>query len=506
MKILGFQTGHDVSYCILEDGIPIIHEELERFTREKEPLGDGLKMSKDFGVNFKDISYFSLGNWGFYQPSGIAKWGPRGCYHPSIVNKMNKAGPFREIGHHRSHAANAFFSSDFDEALIISMDGGGHDPDLGVSAFTIWQGRDIDIVNLYHDSMRHNIGGKWHSLLGKFKMSTGHPFGNQAGTIMAMATIGNIKNFNFPNEVSEEEKLKFSQSAKLQNETENLFKQIVAPFIEKYNPKNLCLSGGVSLNCVLVGKIKKWFPTIKDIYCDPVPYDGGLSLGSARHVWHQELRNPRIKSPKNQSPYLGRTYGKDEISSILEKYSDNIVAENSNDGVILNHIKNQKIISLFGGGSESGRRALGNRSIVADPRSKDMKGILNEKVKHRQWFRPFAPAILRESVLEWFEEDVDSPYMSMAIKFKEGQADKVPAVVHYDNTGRVQTVSKDHNPWWHNFLKKWENISGVPILINTSFNDREPIVETPEHALNCFLKTNIDYLYFYDFNILVEKK
>jgi len=166
---------------------------------------------------------------------------------------------------------------------------------------------------------------------------------------------------------------------------------------------------------------------------------------------------------------------------------------------------NKRIISVFGGGSESGRRALGNRSILADPTHTETKDIVNERVKHRQWFRPFAPSILRDYVKDWFVHDVDSPYMNIAMKFKEGMSKKVPAVVHFDDSARLQTVSKEDNEWYYNFIDKFRKRTGVPILLNTSFNDREPIVETPQHALDCFLRTNIDYLYFRDYGILVSK-
>ena len=134
-----------------------------------------------------------------------------------------------------------------------------------------------------------------------------------------------------------------------------------------------------------------------------------------------------------------------------------------------------------------------------------MKDIINEKVKHRQWFRPFAPSILKEDVKDWFVRDVDSPYMTTVLAFKEEIQDKVPAVVHLDGTGRLQTVTKNDNPWYHSFISKFKDKTGVPIVLNTSFNDREPIVETPEHALDCFLRTDIDYLYFYESKLLVEK-
>ena len=134
-----------------------------------------------------------------------------------------------------------------------------------------------------------------------------------------------------------------------------------------------------------------------------------------------------------------------------------------------------------------------------------MKDLINQKVKHRQWYRPFAPSILRDSVKDWFETDHQSPYMSFVFLFKQEVRDKVPAVVHFDGSARLQTVTEKDNKWYYDFLKAWEEKSGVPIILNTSFNDREPIVETPEHAINCFLKTNIDYLYFVDYKILVKK-
>ena len=191
----------------------------------------------------------------------------------------------------------------------------------------------------------------------------------------------------------------------------------------------------------------------------------------------------------------------------LDKVSDKVSFKTTTDDIVVNLLtKDNNVISVFGGGSESGRRALGNRSILADPRSPNMKDIINEKVKHRQWFRPFAPSILREEVKNWFDRDVESPYMTTVIKFKENVRDKVPAVVHYDGSARLQTVTENDNKWYYNFIKKFKEKTDVPILLNTSFNDREPIVETPEHAINCYLGTDIDYLYFVDAKLLVEKK
>ena len=194
------------------------------------------------------------------------------------------------------------------------------------------------------------------------------------------------------------------------------------------------------------------------------------------------------------------------VESSIDKRSSEIEKKKVTDEDVLDLLDQQKIVAVFGGGSESGRRALGNRSILADPRNADMKDIINEKVKHRQWFRPFAPSILKEETANWFEKDIDSPYMSYVIKFKEEVRDKVPAVVHFDGSARLQTVTKNDNLWYHTFISKWHEKSGVPILLNTSFNDREPICETPEHAINCFLGTEIDYLYFYEQGLLVKRK
>jgi carbamoyltransferase len=206
------------------------------------------------------------------------------------------------------------------------------------------------------------------------------------------------------------------------------------------------------------------------------------------------------------SPYLGKSYSKAEIEGACNQLQDMISVKSALDSDVLGKINEQKIVAVFGGCSEAGRRALGNRSILADPRNRIMKALVNEKVKHRSWFSPLAPSILEERTDEWFEEPILSPYMTFALKFRRDKQSKVPAVVHYVGTGRLHTVNKNLNPWYHNFLTEWEKISDVPILINTSFNDNEPIVETPKDALLCFIKTNIDYLYFYDYGILVSKK
>ena len=257
----------------------------------------------------------------------------------------------------------------------------------------------------------------------------------------------------------------------------------MTPYIEEYNPKHICMSGGVVLNSVMIGKMYDWFPNVEQIYICPVPYDGGLAIGSAQYVYHQVLRNPRVEWKDNCTPYLGSSYDNKDVLDVIKENESKLEVREVNDDNVVDLLIEQNIISVFGGGSESGRRALGNRSILTDPRSPMMKDLINEKVKH-----------------------INSPYMTTVLKWKDEVRDKVPAVVHLNGTARLQTVSQNDNEWYYNFIKKFEDKTGVPIVLNTSFNDREPIVETPKHAINCFLGTNIDYLYFYEAGILVSKK
>lgn len=205
--------------------------------------------------------------------------------------------------------------------------------------------------------------------------------------------------------------------------------------------------------------------------------------------------------------YLGEDHGS-SLSYIQTRAltRGDISYRETNDQEILDMLTQEKIVAVFRGGSESGRRALGNRSILADPRHSGMKQKLNDKVKHRQWYRPFAPSILQEEVKNWFTRDVESPYMSHVLTFKPEQAERVPAVVHFDNTGRLQTVSEKHNPWYYGFIKQFQERTGVPILLNTSYNDKAPIVETAKDAVECFLQTEIDHIYFVDDQLLVSRK
>ena len=545
--IAGLWPGHDCAYCILdENGKPIIHAELERYNREKCAHGNPFElMTQRSSALIENIKYFGLPfpskKMETYQAS-ISKM-------KDIVTKNN--GKIFYYPHHYCHAANAFYSSNLKEAIVLTMDGGGSENEAGgETCCTVWSGYDNSLTHLNTFTPREiNIGGVWSRVTRYvFGLQNGWPRGGQEGTVMAMAALGNPKKyyddfikmltvdklaagFKPPNqppgpriegkdpkhpyldkwyqiaEVSDQEK--YDLAAGLQLATENLIRYIIDIAIKSSGKKkvNLCLSGGVTLNSVAMGKIKQWFPeSIENIYIPPVPYDAGLAIGAAQIIFHQALSSPRIKWNTEFPSYLGELWTEtinDEINKTNHNNEFNVTDATDHD--VINLLKRQKIIAIFNEKSESGRRALGNRSILADPRSPNMKDIINEKVKHRQWFRPFAPSILSDHVNDWFEQPIDSPYMQFVIPFKKSVQEKVPAVVHFDGTARLQTVTKEHNPWYYNLLTMWNKQTGVPILLNTSFNDREPICESPIHAINCFRNTNIDCLYFPEVNKLLTK-
>jgi len=347
--------------------------------------------------------------------------------------------------------------------------------------------------------------------------------GDECGTLMAMATFGDpykyLEEFRFllerspvhlridylKSEIEKDPENKFHIAASLQRFTEDYIMNFVVMNLDRSKTRNVCFTGGVSLNCVALGKVAKaLIEKGYNVFCDQSPNDSGLSLGAAKYFWYNNLKNPKELEPQNS--YLGCTYTEEEIRSSIDPNGNLEVEENVGLDRIVDLLMGAKIISLFNGGSESGKRALGNRSIIADPRFSFMKDFINEKVKHRKNYRPFAPSVLRECVSDWFDFDIDSPYMSFAVPVKEDKWRLVPAILHVDNTARLQTVTEEENGYYYDLIKKFHSKTNVPMLLNTSFNNQEPIVETPTNAINSFLNTNIDYLYFAKEQILVRKK
>lgn len=537
MRVTGLWSGHDASFCNLDDGVPTLHAELERYIREKEPAGDSIKFMMEVDPDWKKSRHFVTAH-------PAKKLQEHGASYEALRSHAEKIWV---LGHHLTHAAHAFFSSHADRALVVTLDGGGIEENGEETATTVWLGSDKSLSKVHIYPMSQvNIGGLWtRATRYIFHLQSGWPLGHQAGTVMAMAALGDPSKYvsdfrmmlrehlahasmkpptqprgalvpgkdpahpyldRYSKLALSSERERFDLAAGLQLATEELVREIIGRHLDALGDvDHVCLSGGVALNSVCMGKLSKWFPRVKSFYVPPVPYDGGLCLGGAQYVWHSVLGNERVKWHDNVSPYLGESYNADRMRQQIAEFQELISVSHVQEDEIIDALDRQEIVAVFQGGSESGRRALGARSILADPRSSGMKDRVNERVKHRQWFRPFAPSILRECVSDYFAQDAESPYMGFVLDFKEEAKRKVPAVVHFDGTARLQTVTRDGSPWYYSFISKWHAKSGVPILLNTSFNDREPICETPRDAIKCFLGTDIDKLYFPELGISVTK-
>ena len=537
MRVTGLWSGHDASFCNLDDGIPTLHAELERYTREKEPAGDAIKFMMEVDPNWMQSRHFVTSH-------PVKKLQEHAQSYTHLTEHAEKIW---SLGHHLCHAAHAFYSSHANRAIVLTFDGGGIEAGGQETATTSWIGDGTKLTSTgVYPMSKINIGGLWTRVTRYvFQLQSGWPLGHQAGTVMAMAALGDPKKYiadfrvmlrdhiahasmkpasqprgalvpgrdpkhpyldKYAQIASQSEQAKFDLAAGLQAATEELVQQFISQQLWLHDDTDhLCIAGGVALNSVCMGKIRDWFPQIKSLYIPPVPYDGGLCIGGAQYVWHHEMGNARVQWQDNMSPCLGERYEEARVRSDLLKFESEVTVGPANDVDVAHLLDKQNIIAIFQGGSESGRRALGARSIIADPRSPDMKDRVNERVKHRQWFRPFAPSFLREAVSDYFTRDDDSPFMGIVLRFKEEAAKRVPAVVHFDQTARLQTVT-ENNGWYYDFIKTWKEVSGVPVVLNTSFNDSEPICETPEHAIRCFLGTDIDCLYFPEFSILVRRR
>jgi len=324
---------------------------------------------------------------------------------------------------------------------------------------------------------------------------------------------------------------------------EEAFFHLLNTLHDRHGLDDLCLSGGCAMNSVANGKVYRKSP-FKRVYIQSAAGDAGGAIGAAFVVWHEEQEErgkgkgePIAKSSYRRRPesssssidksldiglrrydgterfvmdhaFWGPSFSNDEISAVLEKNQLEIAAEGCTVELVSDEdslcrqtalaITEGKVIGWFQGRMEWGPRALGNRSIVCDPRRVDMKDILNLKIKRRESFRPFAPSILRGSVSEWFEEDDDVPFMMKVFQIREEKWAEIPAVTHVDGSGRLQTVYKETNPRYYKLIDRFRELTGVPIVLNTSFNENEPVVCKPEEALACFLRTRMDMLVMED--------
>ena len=467
-------------------------------------------------------------------------------------NNFNEYKKIYFSEHHLSHAASAFFPSPFEEAVVLTADGVGewatttvaigkknnleiikeihfpHSLGLLYSSFTYYTGFKVNSgeyklmglapygVPIYEDVIKDNLidikeDGSFHLDQSYFNYAVGltmtnNKFNNLFGEKPRDPRIQKLTQFHM------------DIAASIQKVTEDIMIKLTQSLKKEFNIPNLCLAGGVALNCVANGKILKE-KIFDNIWVQPAAGDAGGSLGAALAFWHVEQNNPRKINLKDdmQGSYLGPEYSQEEIEKQLSKAGakyktlsyEELIDQTATD------LSQEKIIGWFQGRMEFGPRALGARSILADPRSDRMQKNLNLKIKYRESFRPFAPSVLKEDLSKWFNINVNSPYMLMVstinkdkiIEMTEDQKklfgidklnikrSKIPAVTHVDYSARIQTVHKETNEKYFHLIKKFKEKTNCPILINTSFNVRgEPIVNTPLDAFNCFMGTDLDRL------------
>ena len=451
--------------------------------------------------------------------------------------------------HHLSHAASAFYPSPFDEAAVLTIDGVG---EWATTTLSIGKGADLSIIKeihfphslgLLYSAFTYYLGFKVNS--GEYKVMGLAPYGQPLYTdliyehLIDVAEDGSfwldqdyfsyshgltMTNQRFadlfaqPVRASEAEPLDqfhMDMAASIQQVTNDIVLKLGRHIAQEYQCKNLCLAGGVALNCVANGLLQR-SGLFENVWVQPAAGDAGGALGAALAVWHQHLQQPRQVQPNDamQGSYLGPSYDQNEINAFLDQTGAVYTEYNDADlfDVVATYLSQDMAAGWFQGRMEFGPRALGNRSIIADPRSPKMQSTLNLKVKFRESFRPFAPSVLAEDAAQWFDQSVSSPYMLMTTQvatahlhplnpdlkgldqLKQSLSD-IPAVTHVDGSARVQTVHADTNPPYHALLQAFKAKTGCPILVNTSFNVRgEPIVNTPADAFYCFMATHLDFL------------
>jgi len=581
-SILGISSFyHDSACALLIDGEIKAAAQEERFTRIKHdpsfPRNAIAYVLKENNLRLKDIDKIVFYEKPFlkferlletylgFSPKGFASfsmsmpvWLGEKLFQKKLIFNCLKEidsefGEMSKINfseHHLSHAASAFFSSPYSEAVILTLDGVG---EWATTTVSIGKENKIDIVKeihfphslgLLYSAFTYFLGFKVNS--GEYKVMGLAPYGEPRfrkiildnlidvkedgsfrlnmdyfnyATGLTMTNSKFAKLFNIKRREPEVclEQIHMDIAASLQVVTEEIVLKIAKYLKQEFSQNNLCLAGGVALNCVANGKILKE-KIFENIYIQPASGDAGGAIGAAQAFYFQELGNIRkTKGDAMNGGYLGPSYSNNEIRKILDEVGA-VYEEKSFDEIIkytAKALSEEKAIGWFQGRMEFGPRALGNRSIIADPRSSTMQKNLNLKVKFRESFRPFAPSILYEKVSEWFELKKNSPYMLLVadvLKSKQVEMSndqkklfgidklnvkrsEIPAVTHVDYSARIQTVHKDTNSIFYKLIEEFYKLTGVPVLVNTSFNVRgEPIVCTPYDAFNCFMGTDLDAL------------
>jgi len=550
LNILGISCFyHDSAACLIQDGHVIAAASEERFTRKKHDEGfphkaveyclkAGRIEAKDLDyVGFYDkpvlkferliSTYLSTFPRGFFSYSkAMPVWLKEKLWIPSMIRKeLNYKGKILFTEHHMSHAASAFLVSPFKEAAILTVDGVG---EWATASYGVGKDRQIDLfkeirfphsLGLLYSAFTYYLGFKVNSA--EYKVMGLAPYGEPKYVDQVKQLIDIKDDGSFVMDMSyfsyhyglrmvngkfsklfggppREGESKLDQrhkdiAASVQKVTEEVMLKMAGYLHRETGMENLCLAGGVALNCVANGRVLREGP-FKDIFIQPAAGDAGGALGVAAYIYHSVLDNPRIETMEHA--YLGPEYSEVEIQAMLKDYAAPAKKLDRNDLVreVAELIDGQTVIGWFQGRMEFGPRALGSRSIIADARNPKNKDVVNLKIKFRESFRPFAPTVLEERISEYFEIDRPSPYMLLVAPVREGKR-VIPSVTHVDHSARIQSINRSQNSLYYDLIKEFDRRTGVPVIINTSFNVRgEPIVCTPEDAYRCFMRTHMDYL------------
>ena len=573
---------HDSAACLLINGKIVAAAQEERFTRKKHDPSyphnaikfvlkyANLKLSEVDQIVFFEKPFLKferlLETYVAFAPKGFISfakamplWIKEKLFQKNyLFNKLKEHDPNYKSeeniffsDHHLSHAASAFFPSPFNEAIVLTADGVG---EWATTTVAVGKNNDLEIkkeihfphsLGLLYSAFTYYTGFKVNS--GEYKLMGLAPYGNpiyedKVKQLVDLKNDGTFrldqKYFNYatgltmtnekfdnlfgqkPRDPKIEKITQFHMdiAASIQKVTEEIMINLVKSLREEYGIKNLCLAGGVALNCVANGKIleEKIFD---NIWIQPAAGDAGGSLGAALALWHIDQGNKRSVNSNDdmKGSYLGNEFNQDEIEKELKTAGANFETYSYEELIdkTAEFLSNEKAVGWFQGRMEFGPRALGARSILGDPRSDKMQKNLNLKIKYRESFRPFAPSVLREDLSEWFDMSVDSPYMLLVANINPNKKiemtseqkkffgldklntkrSEIPAVTHVDYSARVQTVKKNTNGRYYDLINKFKEKTGCPVIVNTSFNVRgEPIVNTPTDAFNCFMGTELDYL------------
>lgn len=582
---------HDSAAALIHDGEIIAAAQEERFNREKHYAGfpsqaieyclreANITFEHVDSIIFYDKPFLKferlLETYHAFAPAGLRSfitampvWLKEKLFQKRLLTQeLKRLAPGLDLSgkllfseHHLSHAASAFYPSPFDRALILTMDGVG---EWATTSVMIGEGREIKPVKeirfphslgLLYSAFTYYTGFKVNS--GEYKLMGLAPYGEPIYAdlirkhLVEIADDGSFRldmryfnyctgltmtNYRFDQlfghkpraPETEITQMDMDLARSVQEVTEEIILKLATSLRKEHDYENLCLAGGVALNCVANGKLLR-SGLFKNIWIQPAAGDAGGSVGAALaayHLHHQRPRIPHLGVDGMKGAYLGPQFSNTEIRAVL--YAQGINYQELTDAELIDHaaraLSEEKVIGWFQGRMEFGPRALGGRSILGDPRSPRTQSVMNLKIKFRESFRPFAPSVLREDVSQYFELDSDSPYMLLVAPVnKERQRaptendrhktgldrlnlsrSDIPAVTHVDYSARIQTVHADTNPRYHALIRRFRDLTGYGLVVNTSFNVRgEPIVCTPQDALRCFLRTAMDELYIGNFRLV----